>query len=102
MPKTKTRKNTSVKRLLKRIREINQSRKYGAFKMRTAHRSIFRPRHSQRTKSQHRRMRGGNSSSSIQPLNPEVVVPFVNDGNIQNTYSKLVSGTLQADAYGKV
>jgi hypothetical protein len=47
-------------------------------------------------------MRGGNSSSSIQSLNPEVVVPFVDGGDIQNTYSKLVSGTLQADAYGKV
>ena len=102
MPKSRTRKNTSVKRLLKKIREFNQSRKYGAFKTRTAHRSVFRPRLSQKNKSRHRRMRGGNSSSSIQSLNPEVVVPFVDGGDIQNTYSKLVSGTLQADAYGKV
>ena len=104
MPKTKKRLNTNrtIKKILRLARERNVPIPITPYRLPFYPLYKPRPKYSRAGKATRRRsyQRGGNSSSSILT---EVTVPFVDRNNaIQNTYSRLVSGTLQAQENGNV
>jgi len=98
MKQTKKRFNRTVQKILQLARERNlrihtkKSRPY----------YFYAGKRRRNTRRRFKKMRGGNNSSSSS-IPTEITVPFVDKNNtIQNTYSKLVSGTLQAQENGNV